>query len=92
MLYKLVAGLAATFLLTYAAWRYERQALLADLGTAAATTMLAHGVTDGTARWTDGKGTTWRIARLSGTASPATRSAIIADLKRHPGIHDAIWS
>lgn len=90
--WKLATGLAASFLIAYAGWRWETQALLAVLGSEVAVVMLANGVGDGAARWHDDDGVTWRIARLSGSADAATRARITAQLERHPGIHAVVWT
>ena len=89
---KLLTGLAATGLVAKAAYMWERQDLLADLGHKAAVVLAAHGVGDGAARWTDAKGWTYRTARLSGTADTATRAAISADLAAVPGIAGVVWA
>ena len=91
MIARLLTGLALSFLLSYVAYRYEKQALLAHLGTHVAAVMLAHNVTDGAARWTDADGYTSRTARLTGTADPATKARIAAEITAHPGIHAAVW-
>ena len=88
---KLLTGLAATGLVAKAAYMWERQGLLAQLGQRAAVVLAAHGVSDGAARWTDDGGWTWRTARLSGTADAATRAAISTDLARVPGIGGVVW-
>ncbi len=88
---KLLTGLALTYLLTYAAYRYERQALLAKLGTYVATVMIVNNVNNGAARWTDSAGHTSRTARLTGTADSATKAQITAEITAHPGIHAAVW-
>jgi hypothetical protein len=89
---KLLAGLAATVVLARGASLLQGQLMMAELGRAAATAMQAHGVVDCSISFRQPSGLVARVARLSGTADPATRAAIIADLKRHPGIADAVWS
>ena len=89
---KLLAGLAATVVLARGASLHQGQLMMAELGRAAATAMQAHGVPDGSISFRQPSGMVARVARLSGTADAATRAAVIADLKRHPGIADAVWS
>lgn len=91
MIARLVTGLALTFLIAYAGYVYERQGILAKLGSGVAGVMLAHGVEDGAAGWTDARGATWRTARLSGTADAGTRRRVIAAVERLPGVHGAVW-
>ncbi len=88
---KLATGIAASGLVAMVAHRWHGQALFADLGRPVAEAMLAHGVRDGSVRWTTDNGWTWRIARLAGTADAATRAAVLAEVRRTPGIHDAVW-
>ncbi len=88
---KLLTGLAATALLARAAWFFEGSTLLADLGGRAAIVMLRHGVTDGSIGWANDDGWISRTARLHGTATPATRAAITAEVARLPGIHSVAW-
>jgi hypothetical protein len=88
---RLAAGVAATAVLADGWYIWHRQTMLAHLGQPIAGVMAAHAVTDGAVRWTDTRRFTWRIARLSGTADPATRAAILADVRRQPGIADAVW-
>jgi hypothetical protein len=54
--------------------------------------MRSQGVMDGSISFRQPSGLVARMARLSGTADPATRAAVIAELKRHPGIAGAVWS
>lgn len=89
---KLLTGLAATVVLARGASLLQGQVMLAELGRDAATAMQAHGVMDGSISFRQPSGLVARVARLSGTADPATRAAVIADLRRHPGIADAVWS
>lgn len=89
---KLLTGLAATVLVARGAALHCGQELMADLGTAAASAMRHHGISDGSVRFRSDSGLVSRVARLSGTADPATRAAVIAELKRHPGIADAVWA
>jgi hypothetical protein len=88
---KLLAGLAATVVLARGATLLQGQAMMAMLGGAAATAMKAHGVEDGSVTFRQPTSLVARIARLSGSADAATRAAVIARLKRHPGIADAVW-
>jgi hypothetical protein len=88
---RLAAGVAATAVLADGWYIWNRQTMLAHLGQPIAAVMAAHAVADGAVRWTDARGFTWRTARLSGTANPATRAAILADVRRLPGISDAVW-
>ncbi|WP_310498334.1 hypothetical protein [Sandarakinorhabdus sp.] len=88
---KLLTGLAASALVARAGHIYFSQALLADLGGRAGAVMAAHGITDGAVRWTDARGYTFRMALLSGTAAPATRSAVVAQVRRLDGIAGARW-
>jgi pyruvoyl-dependent arginine decarboxylase (PvlArgDC) len=89
---KLLTGLAATVVLARGASLHQGQVMMAELGRAAATAMQGHGVVDGSISFRQTSGLVARVARLSGTADPATRAAVIADVKRHPGIADAVWS
>jgi hypothetical protein len=88
---KLLTGLAATVVLSRAATMHQGASLMAQLGSAAAATFAAHGVADGSVSFRGPNRIVSRIARLSGTATPATRAAVIADLERHPGIQAAVW-
>lgn len=88
---KLLTGMAIVHLIASAAYIWNRQSLLADLGRAAGTVMLANGVTDGSASWKDASGHSSRLARLSGSADAATRTRISAHLTDHPGIAGVIW-
>jgi hypothetical protein len=89
---KLLAGLAATVVLARGASLHQGQVMMAELRQAAATAMQAHGVVDGSISCRQPSGLVARVARLSGTADPATRAAVTADLRRHPGIADAVRS
>ncbi len=88
---KLFTGIAATGLIAYAANMYERQHILSQLGIRASRTLLANGVTDGAAAWRSDAGWTHRIARLSGTADPATRARISKQLAAKKGIAGVEW-
>lgn len=88
---RLLTGVLATGLIAYAGYRWHAQALLAKLGRPVAAVMLSAGVTDGSADWATPAGWTWRRARLSGTADAATRAAVLAEVRRQPGIADAEW-
>ena len=88
---KLLTGLAATYLIATAGYRWQRQAALAMLGGEVAAVMLANGIDDGAARWNDANDHTSRTARLSGTADAATRARITAALADKPGIHAVVW-
>ena len=89
---KLLAGIAATVVITRAATLHSGQAIMAELGGAAASAMRANGVVDGSVTFRQPSYRVARVARLSGTADDATRAAVIRQLKRHPGIADAVWS
>ena len=89
---KLLYALAATVVLERVASLLQGQVMMAELGQAAATAMQAHGVVDGSISFRQPSGLVARVAHLSGTADPATRAVVIAALKRHPGIADAVWS
>ncbi|MFZ4687962.1 MAG: hypothetical protein ACOYLS_01870 [Polymorphobacter sp.] len=89
---KLLTAFAATGLLADAGYVWHRQSLLAALSGEAAAVLAAHGVTDGSVRWTDAAGWTFRTARLSGTADAATRAAVTADLAQRPGIVSVVWT
>jgi hypothetical protein len=89
---KLITGLAATVVLARGASLHQGQVMGAELGRAATAAMQAHGVEDGSISFRQPSGLVARVACLSGTADPTTRAAVIADLKRHPGIADAAWS
>lgn len=90
-LWKLATGLAASGLLANLAYGYERQEILTKLGRRSANTMLAAGITDGTARFQSAGGWTWRIARLSATATPAQRDRVTVRLARTAGIAGVEW-
>ncbi len=89
---KLLAGLAATVVLARGASLHKGQPMMADLGRAASAAMQAHGVVDGSISFRQPSGMVARVARLSGVADNSVRAAVIADLKRHPGIAQATWS
>jgi hypothetical protein len=88
---KLLTGLAAIQLIAFAAYVWQRQSLLTVLGGEAAAVLMANGVTDGAARWTDAQGHSSRLARLSGSADAATRARITAQLAARPGIAGVVW-
>ncbi len=88
---KLLAGLAATVVVTRGATLHQGQAMMGELGAAAAMAMRHHGVIDGRVSFRQPSGRVARIARLAGTADATTRAAVIAEVKRHPGIADAVW-
>ena len=88
---KLLAGIAATVVVTRGATLFKGQAIMAELGGAAASAMQAHAVVDGSVTFRQPSYRVTREARLSGTADYATQAAVIADVKRHPGIADSIW-
>ncbi len=89
---KLLTGLAATAVLARGATMHHGQTIMAQLGTAAAAALSAHGVADGSVGFRGPDNLVSRIARVSGTADGPTRAAVLADLKRHPGIQDAVWA
>jgi len=89
---KLLTGLAATVVLARGASLHQGQMMMAELGQSAATAMRSQGVMDGSISFRQPSGLVARVAHLSGTADPATRAAVIAELKRQPGIADATWS
>jgi hypothetical protein len=88
---KLLTGLAATLVLARGAAMHEGHSIIGQLGWHAGQAMMKNGVEDGSVTFRRPGGTMGRIAYLSGTADPATRAAVIASLKRHPGIKDARW-
>lgn len=88
---KLLTGLAATVVVARGAAVHSGQAIIAELGGAAAAAMRDQGVIDGSVRFRQPSGLVARVARLSGSANAATRAAVIAQVKRHPGIADAVW-
>lgn len=88
---KLLTGLAATVVVARGATLHQGQAIMAALGGAAANAMRAHDVADGSVTFRQPSYRVTRIARLSGTADAATRAAVIAQVRRHPGIADAVW-
>lgn len=88
---KLLAGLAATLVVARGAAMHQGQPLIAALAGAAADAMTAAGVIDGSVSFRSAYGLVGRVARLSGTADAATRARVIAAVRRHPGIADAIW-
>jgi hypothetical protein len=88
---KLLAAVAATVVLARGAVQHQGQAMMAKLGHSAATAMHDNGVLDGGVSFRQPSHRVTRVARLSGTADAATRAAVIAQVKRHPGIADAVW-
>jgi hypothetical protein len=88
---KLATGVAATALLANGAWRNQGPEILARLSLRAAMAMLRHDITDGSVTFRADNGWIFRTARLSGTADPATRAAVTADLAKKPGIHAVDW-
>ena len=88
---KLLAGIAATVVVARGATLHRGQAMMSELGGAAASAMRGHGVIDGSVSFRQPSYRVARIARLSGTANAATRAAVIAETRRHPGIADAVW-
>jgi hypothetical protein len=88
---KILAGIAATVVVTRGATLLQGQAIMAELGGTAASAMRAHGVVDGSVTFRQPSHRVTRVARLSGTADAATRAAVIAQVKHHPGIADAVW-
>ncbi|WP_156256572.1 hypothetical protein, partial [Sandarakinorhabdus oryzae] len=65
---KLLTGLAATVVVTRGATLHQGQAIMAELGGAAASAMRAHGVVDGSVTFRQPSWRVARVARLSGTA------------------------
>lgn len=88
---KLATGLASTVLLTAGVWRTQSQEIITALARGSARVMHKHGIADGSVSFRSASGWTFRTARLSGTADPATRAAVSADLARKPGIHAVEW-
>jgi hypothetical protein len=88
---KLLTGLGLTFLVAGTSFIWQRNRLLQALSTPLAGVLARHGVADGRVEWRDAAGNTFRIARLTGTASPASQAAILADARRIPGIGDVRW-
>ncbi len=88
---RLLTGVLLTGLMTQGGLYWQRQAILAHLGAGVARVMLAHGVRDGAAAWSNDDGWTFRTARLSGSADAATRAQIIAEVAARPGVHAAVW-
>ena len=88
---KLLTGLAATIVVARGAALHRGQAIIAELGGAAAAAMRANGVADGSVHFRQPSGRVGRVARLSGTADAATRTKVIAQLRQHPGSAGAVW-
>lgn len=88
---KLLTGLAATVVVARGAAIHSGQAMIAELGDAAAAAMRDHGVIDGSVGFRQPSGLVARVARLSGTADAATRTAVMTQVTRHPGIANAVW-
>lgn len=88
---KLLAGVAATLVVARGGVMLKGQTLIATLSGAAADAMLAEGVADGSVSFRSTNNMVGRVARLSGTADAATRARVLAAVRRHPGIADAIW-
>lgn len=89
---KLLTGIAATGLATSGWYVFERQALLVRLGARTIPIFAAHHVGDARIRWKSDSGWTFRTARIAGTASPAERARITAEIAALPGIHAAVWA
>jgi hypothetical protein len=89
--FKLLTGVAATLVVARAGAMLQGQSLMASLSGAAADAMAAEQVADGSVSFRAASGMIGRIARVSGTADPATRARMIAHLRQHPGIADAMW-
>lgn len=88
---KLLAGLAATVVLARGATLLHGQAMMAELGGAAANAMRSEGVVDGSVTFRQPSNLVARVARLSGSADAATRAAVVSRTRQHPGIADAVW-
>jgi hypothetical protein len=88
---KLATGLAATALVTNVAWRHKGPDIMTRLHRRAAMTMIRHDIPDGAVSFASDSGWLFRTARLSGTASPATRAAVAAELAAKPGIYAVEW-
>jgi hypothetical protein len=88
---KLLTGLAATVVLAAGAGRFSVGPALTAQAAAIGALMEAHGIEDGSVSFRQPSRRFARIARLSGTADPATRAAVLAEVKRRPAIADALW-
>jgi hypothetical protein len=88
---KLLAGVAATLVVARGGAMYQGQPLMAALSGAAADAMEAEAVADGSVSFRAQGGMVGRVAHLSGTADAATRARVLARLRQHPGIADAVW-
>lgn len=88
---KLLAGIAATLVVARGGAMVQGQPLIAALSGAAADAMETQGVADASVSFRSASGIVGRVAHLSGTADAATRARVIAQLRQHPGIADAVW-
>ena len=88
---KLLTGLAATVVLAKAAMITGGHTVIGRLNWAGKDALLAAGVADGSISLRQTGGLTGRVLYVSGTASAATRAAVLAKLRKHPGISDAQW-
>ncbi len=92
---KLLTGVAATVLLARAATFLSGGVIYWHIARAGQQALLAHGVQDGSLSfrqrggWADGLN--GRIVHVAGTADAATRAAVLARIRRHPGVIDATW-
>lgn len=88
---KLLTGLAATVVLAKGALITGGYTVVGRLSWAGKQALLAEGVTDGSISLRQPGGPTGRVIYVSGTASQATRAAVLTRLRNHPGIQDAHW-
>jgi hypothetical protein len=88
---KLLTGLAATVVVARGAALHRGQSVQGEMARLAATVMLAHGVQDGSVRFRADNGIVGRVAHLSGSADPATRRAIVAEVAQRPEFAGAMW-
>lgn len=88
---KVFVGLGATIVVAAAAHSLTRAPLLSDLGSRSARVMAENGIADGRTNWVSDSGWTFRVARISGTADPATRVRTLAAVSALSGVHDAVW-
>jgi hypothetical protein len=88
---KLLTGLAATVVLAKGALITGGYTVVGRLSWAGKEALLAAGVADGSISLRQPGRPTGRVMYVSGTANAATRAAVLARVRNHPGIHDAHW-
>lgn len=88
---KLLAGIAATLVVTRAGGMVQGQVIVAKLSGVVADALIAEGVTDGSLNFHAPDAGIGCVALVSGSADSATRTRVLTRIRQHPGISDAIW-